>query len=135
MLETPHASIKTPVFMPVGTQATVKTLTPAELRDLGAGIILGNSYHLYLRPGAGAIAAAGGLHRFMAWPGALLTDSGGFQVFSLGGLRKLDDDGVTFRSHIDGSEHRLTPESVVHTQELIGADIIMAFDDCPPCRG
>jgi len=131
-LTTPHGEVPTPVFMPVGTQATVKTLTPADLREIGATIILGNSYHLYLRPGAERIAAAGGLHRFMAWDGPILTDSGGFQVFSLGGLRSLDDAGATFRSHLDGSEHRLTPESVVQAEERIGADIIMALDECPP---
>ncbi len=131
-LITPHGKVPTPVFMPVGTQATVKMLTPGELRELGARIILGNSYHLYLRPGAPRIAGAGGLHRFMGWSGPILTDSGGFQVFSLGGLRKLDDEGVTFRSHIDGSEHRLTPESVIRVEEQLGADIIMAFDECPP---
>ncbi len=131
-LRTAHGEVQTPVFMPVGTQATVKTLTPADLREVGASIILGNSYHLYLRPGVERIAAAGGLHRFMAWDGPILTDSGGFQVFSLGGLRKLDDEGATFRSHLDGSEHRLTPESVVRAEEQIGADIIMALDECPP---
>ncbi len=131
-LTTPHGAIATPVFMPVGTQATVKTLSPAELREAGARIILGNSYHLYLRPGTQRISDAGGLQRFMAWDGPMLTDSGGYQVFSLGGLRRLDDDGATFRSHLDGSEHRLTPESVIRAQEQLGADIIMAFDECPP---
>ncbi len=132
LLGTPHGEVPTPVFMPVGTQATVKTLTPADLREVGAAIILGNAYHLYLRPGVERIAAAGGLHRFMAWDGPILTDSGGFQVFSLGGLRKLDDEGATFRSHLDGSEHRLTPESVMRAEEQLGADIIMALDECPP---
>jgi queuine tRNA-ribosyltransferase len=132
LLSTPHGEVSTPVFMPVGTQATVKTLAPADLREVGATIILANSYHLYLRPGVARIAAAGGLHRFMAWDGPILTDSGGFQVFSLGGLRKLDDEGATFRSHLDGSEHRLTPESVMRAEERIGADIIMALDECPP---
>ena len=129
-LITPHGCIPTPVFMPVGTQATVKSLSPRELHEIGAGIVLANAYHLMLRPGAERIAAAGGLHRFMGWSGALLTDSGGFQVFSLGGLRRLDDDGATFRSHIDGSEQRLTPERAMRVQEQIGADIIMAFDEC-----
>jgi queuine tRNA-ribosyltransferase len=132
LLRTPHGDVPTPVFMPVGTQATVKTLTPAELRAAGARIILGNSYHLYLRPGAERIAAFGGLHRFMAWDGPILTDSGGFQVFSLGGLRTVTDDGVAFRSHLDGSLHKLTPESVVAVEQALGADIIMAFDECPP---
>ena len=132
LLTTRRGDVPTPVFMPVGTQATVKTLTPTELRELGARIILGNSYHLYLRPGFERIAAFGGLHRFMAWDGPILTDSGGFQVFSLGGLRTVSDDGVTFRSHLDGSLHTLTPESVMRVEERIGADIIMAFDACPP---
>jgi queuine tRNA-ribosyltransferase len=131
-LTTPRGEVRTPVFMPVGTQATVKSLSPAEVRALGAGIILGNSYHLYLRPGVDRVAAAGGLHRFMGWKGPILTDSGGFQVFSLGGLRKLDDEGATFRSHLNGSEHRLTPESVMRVQEALGSDIVMAFDECPP---
>ena len=132
LLSTPHGDVPTPVFMPVGTQATVKTLTPDEVRALGARIILGNSYHLYLRPGTERIALAGGLHGFMGWDGPILTDSGGFQVFSLGGLRRVDDGGATFRSHVDGSEHRLTPESVMRVEEQIGGDIIMAFDECPP---
>jgi len=131
-LRTSHGDVPTPVFMPVGTQATVKTLTPSEVMALGARIILGNSYHLYLRPGDERIAAAGGLHRFMGWPRPILADSGGFQVFSLGRLRRVDDDGATFRSHLDGSTHRLTPESVMLVEERIGADIIMAFDECPP---
>jgi len=121
LLSTPHGDVPTPVFMPVGTQATVKTLTPDEVRALGARIILGNSYHLYLRPGTERIALAGGLHGFMGWDGPILTDSGGFQVFSLGGLRRVDDGGATFRSHVDGSEHRLTPESVMRVEEQIGA--------------
>lgn len=131
-LETRHGSFPTPVFMPVGTQATVKSVTPAELRQVGADIILSNTYHLYLRPGPEIIAAAGGLHGFMRWDGSLLTDSGGFQVFSLSALRELDDDGVTFRSHIDGSVHRFTPEKVIAVEEALGADIIMPLDDCPP---
>ena len=132
VIHTPHGDIPTPVFAPVGTQATVKTLTPADLRELGATLILSNSYHLYLRPGAELIAEFGGLHQFMRWDGPILTDSGGFQVFSLEGLRKIDEAGVTFRSHLDGSEHRFTPESVIGIQEKLGADIIMAFDECPP---
>ncbi len=131
-LHTPHGVIETPVFMPVGTQASVKTLSQDELEQLGFKIILGNTYHLYLRPGDERIARLGGLHRFMSWSGAILTDSGGFQVFSLAGLRQIDDDGVTFRSHIDGSEHRFTPERSIQIQQNLGSDIIMAFDECPP---
>lgn len=129
---TPHGSIPLPAFAPVGTQATVKTLTPDELHELGVEIILANTYHLYLRPGADLIAELGGLHRFMGWDGPILTDSGGFQVFSLAHMRQVDEEGVTFRSHIDGSLHRFTPEMVVRTQELLGADIIMPLDVCPP---
>ncbi len=129
---TPHGTIPLPTFAPVGTQATVKTLTPDELRQLNVEIILANTYHLYLRPGAELIAELGGLHHFMGWDGPILTDSGGFQVFSLAHRRKVDADGVTFRSHIDGSLHRFTPEMVVRTQELLGADIIMPLDICPP---
>ena len=132
LLRTPHGDIPTPVFAPVGTQATVKTLTPADLHELKARLILSNTYHLYLRPGADLIADLGGLHSFMGWDGPILTDSGGFQVFSLSSLREVDEDGVTFRSHIDGSRHRFTPESVIAVQEKLGADIIMAFDECPP---
>ena len=131
-LHTPHGVIETPVFMPVGTQATVKTLSQEELEQLGFQIILGNTYHLYLRPGDERIARLGGLHRFMRWERAILTDSGGFQVFSLAPLRQIDDDGVTFRSHIDGSEHRFTPERAVQIQRNLGSDIMMAFDECPP---
>jgi queuine tRNA-ribosyltransferase len=127
-LRTPHGEIDTPQFMPVGTQATVKSLSPADLRATGAQIILGNTYHLSLRPTAERIAALGGLHRFMAWDGPILTDSGGFQVFSLAHLRRVDDDGVTFASHLDGSTNRLTPERAVEIQELLGSDIAMAFD-------
>jgi len=116
--------------MPVGTQGTVKSLTPDDLRGAGAGIILGNTYHLYLRPGSGLIESLGGLHRFMAWDRSILTDSGGFQVFSLGHLRDIDEEGVTFRSHIDGSTHRFTPESVVRIQEELGPDIAMILDEC-----
>jgi queuine tRNA-ribosyltransferase len=131
LIHTAHGDIPTPVFAPVGTQATVKTLTPSDLHELGATLILSNTYHLYLRPGPELIAGFGGLHRFMQWDGPLLTDSGGFQVFSLEGLRQVDEDGVTFRSHLDGSEHRFTPEKVIAIQEELGADIIMAFDECP----
>ncbi len=131
VMRTPHGDIPTPVFAPVGTAATVKTMTPADLHDLGATLILANTYHLYLRPGADLVARIGGLHRFMGWDGPILTDSGGFQVFSLKSLRQVDDDGVTFRSHIDGSTHTFTPELVVAAQEKLGADIIMAFDECP----
>jgi queuine tRNA-ribosyltransferase len=130
-LATARGAIETPVFMPVGTSATVKSLTPDDLTAIGSRLILGNTYHLHLRPGAAAIEALGGLHSFMNWSGAILTDSGGFQVMSLGALRRVDDDGVTFRSHVDGSEHRFTPESAIRAQEQIGADIMMAFDQCP----
>ncbi len=132
LLHTPHGDIPTPVYMPVGTRAAVKTVTPDELRAAGATIILGNTYHLYLRPGAEVVAEMGGLHRFMGWEGPLLTDSGGFQVFSLAANRKIDEQGVTFRSHIDGSTHLFTPESVVRTQEQLGADILMPLDECAP---
>jgi queuine tRNA-ribosyltransferase len=127
---TPHGDIPMPVFAPVGTQATVKAVSPEELVDLGATMILSNTYHLYLRPGADLIQRFGGLHAFMNWSRPILTDSGGFQVFSLRGLRDIDEDGVTFRSHLDGSEHRFTPEKVVQIQEQLGADIIMCFDEC-----
>lgn len=127
-IETPHGVIDTPAFMPVGTQATVKALTPDDLRTAGAQMILGNTYHLNLRPTAERIARLGGLHRFMAWDGPILTDSGGFQVFSLADLRRVDDDGATFISHLDGSTHRLTPERVMEIQALLGSDIAMAFD-------
>ena len=130
VFHTPHGPIETPVFAPVGTQATVKAVTPRDLRDLGATLVLANTYHLMLRPGDERVARLGGLHAFMGWDGPILTDSGGFQVFSLGQLRKIDDDGVTFRSHIDGSEQRLTPERAVAVQENLGADIVMAFDEC-----
>jgi queuine tRNA-ribosyltransferase len=132
LIHTPHGDIPTPVFAPVGTQATVKTLTPTDLEKLGATLILSNTYHLYLRPGVEVIADFGGLHHFMQWHGPILTDSGGFQVFSLEGLREIDEAGVTFRSHLDGSRHRFTPERVIAIQEQLGADIIMAFDECPP---
>ncbi|APV43430.1 queuine tRNA-ribosyltransferase [Dehalogenimonas formicexedens] len=132
ILVTPHATVETPCFMPVGSQATVKTLTPDELKDLGYKLILANNYHLYLRPGTDVIASYGGIHKFMGWSGALLTDSGGYQVFSLSPLRKMSDEGVTFRSHIDGSEHFFSPELAIKYQEIFGADIIMALDECPP---
>jgi queuine tRNA-ribosyltransferase len=131
---TPHGTIPTPVFAPVGTQATVKSVSPRELQELGASLILANTYHLYLRPGAELIARLGGLHGFMQWPGPILTDSGGFQVFSLEHLRKVADGGVVFRSHVDGSEHLFTPERVIEIEEKLGADIIMCFDECAdPC--
>ncbi len=127
---TPHGMIKTPVFAPVGTQATVKTLTSDQLKKTGASLVLANTYHLYLRPGAEIISEMGGLHNFMQWHQPMLTDSGGFQVFSLAEMRNIDEDGVTFRSHIDGSKHRFTPEKSIAIQEQLGADIIMAFDEC-----
>lgn len=130
IFHTPHGQIPTPIFAPVGTQATVKAVTPSQLQELGARLVLANTYHLYLRPGAELIAELGGLHHFMNWPHPILTDSGGFQVFSLADQRKVDEDGVTFRSHIDGSTHRLTPEASIAIQENLGADIIMAFDEC-----
>jgi len=130
-LHTDHGVIETPVFMPVGTQATVKGLTPEQIRATGASMILANTYHLYLRPGHERIARLGGLHRFSTWDGAMLTDSGGFQVFSLGDLREIDDDGVSFRSHLDGSPHRFTPEHAMDVQAALGADVVMAFDECP----
>lgn len=127
---TPHGVIKTPVFMPVGTQATVKTLAPYELEQLGAQIILGNTYHLYMRPGEETVRRAGGLHEFMDWHKPILTDSGGFQVFSLSKLNKITDDGVEFNSHLDGSRHVFTPEKSMDIQNALGSDIIMAFDEC-----
>jgi queuine tRNA-ribosyltransferase len=142
-LATPRGEIETPVFMPVGTAATVKTLEPRDLEALGARIVLANTYHLFLRPGHERVRRLGGLHRFMAWPGAILTDSGGFQVFSLGehregrdgggpGLVEIAEEGVAFRSHLDGSRHFLSPERAIEVQEALGADVIMAFDECPP---
>src|SRR5512141_454345 len=127
---TPHGDLLTPVFAPVGTQATIKTLTPVQAKELGATLVLSNTYHLYLRPGDDVIAGLGGLHRFMRWPNAMLTDSGGFQVFSLAQTRQIDDEGVTSKSHIDGSTHRFTPQRSIRIQENLGADIIMAFDEC-----
>lgn len=131
VLKTPRGEIRTPAFMPVGTAATVKAMLPQSVRATGADILLGNTYHLMLRPGAERIARLGGLHRFMNWDGPILTDSGGFQVMSLAALRRLDEDGVTFASHIDGSRHRLTPERSMEIQRLLGSDIVMAFDECP----
>ena len=132
IIHTPHGSFPTPIFMPVGTQASVKGVSPDELRDLGAGIILSNTYHLFLRPGMDLIREAGGLHKFMHWDRAILTDSGGFQVFSLGDLRKITEEGVTFRSHIDGSKKFLSPEVSMEVQMALGSDIVMAFDECVP---
>ncbi len=131
LLHTPHGDVFTPVFAPVGTQATVKALTPAQLEELGATLVLANTYHLYLRPGEAVVEELGGLHSFMQWPHPMLTDSGGYQVFSLSSIRQVDADGVTFKSHLDGSPHRLTPEDSVRIQESLGADIIMALDECP----
>jgi queuine tRNA-ribosyltransferase len=142
-LTTPRGEVETPVFMPVGTAATVKTLEPRDLEALGAKIVLANTYHLFLRPGHERVRRLGGLHRFMAWPGTILTDSGGFQVFSLGehgegregngpGLVEIAEEGVTFRSHLDGSRQFLSPERAIEVQEALGADVIMAFDECPP---
>lgn len=131
-LHTPHGVIETPIFMPVGTQATVKAMTPEELKDIGSQIILSNTYHLYMRPGHDLIERAGGLHKFMNWDKPILTDSGGFQVFSLGPLRKIKEEGVEFRSHLDGSKHFLSPEKAIEIQNALGSDIIMAFDECAP---
>jgi queuine tRNA-ribosyltransferase len=131
ILHTPHGPIETPVFAPVGTQGTVKAVPPKDLHDVNASLVLANTYHLHLRPGSELVREFGGLHDFMRWPGPILTDSGGFQVFSLSDINKIDDDGVTFRSHHDGSKHRFTPEVSMQIQENLGADIIMAFDECP----
>ena len=131
-LTTPHAVVETPIFMPVGTQATVKTLSPEELQEIGAQIVLSNTYHLHLRPGEDIVAEAGGLHRFMNWSHGIPTDSGGFQVFSLSTLRKISEEGVEFRSHISGEKLFLGPEDSIRVQNALGADIIMAFDECPP---
>ncbi len=131
-LTTPHGRIDTPIFMPVGTQGTVKAMTPEELNTVGARIILANTYHLYIRPGHDLVARLGGLHSFMHWDGPILTDSGGFQVFSLGELRKISEEGVKFQSHLDGSYHFISPEEAIAIQETLGADIIMCFDECPP---
>lgn len=131
-LYTPHGEVSTPVFMPVGTQASVKAMTPEELEELGAEIILANTYHLYLRPGHDLVQEAGGLHSFMGWSRPILTDSGGFQVFSLAALRRIEEHGVRFRSHLDGSAHFIGPKEAIAIQEALGADIIMAFDECAP---
>jgi len=130
-LLTPHGAVPTPVFLPVGSQGAVKTLTPEEVKALGINMVLANTYHLYLRPGIGVIEKLGGLHKFMAWEQTILTDSGGYQIFSLAPLRRVSDEGVIFRSHIDGSQHHITPELIVQYQESLGADIIMALDECP----
>ncbi len=132
LIQTDHGPIKTPIFMPVGTVGSVKGVHFAELRQVKAQIILGNTYHLYLRPGLDILRKAGGLHKFNTWDRPILTDSGGFQVFSLTGIRKLKEEGCEFRSHIDGSKHIFTPENVMDTERVIGADIMMAFDECPP---
>ncbi len=132
LIETEHGEIETPVFMPVGTRGSVKAVVQQQLLDIGAKIILGNTYHLMLRPGAELVEKAGGLHRFINWPGAMLTDSGGFQVFSLASLNKINDEGVLFQSHIDGSKHFLGPIESMQVQKSLGADIVMAFDQCPP---
>ena len=132
IIHTPHGSFPTPIFMPVGTQASVKGVSPEELKDLGAGIILSNTYHLFLRPGMDLVREAGGLHKFMNWDRPILTDSGGFQVFSLGELRKITEEGVSFRSHIDGSKKFLSPEVSMQVQMALGSDIVMAFDECIP---
>ncbi len=131
-MTTPHGTIETPVFMPVGTAATIKAMRPEEVKALGATIVLSNTYHLYLRPGHDIVREAGGLHKFMNWDRAILTDSGGFQVFSLGDLRKITEEGVEFRSHIDGSKHMLSPEKSIEVQTALGSDIMMAFDECAP---
>ena len=133
ILKTAHGEIPTPVFMPVGTVGTVKGIMQRDLKDdIGAKIILGNTYHLYLRPGTEIVKKAGGLHNFISWHGPMLTDSGGFQVFSLNTLRKITEEGVAFRSHIDGSSHLFTPEKVMSIENNLGADVIMAFDECAP---
>lgn len=134
ILHTPHGSYETPMFMPVGTQATVKTMTPEELKEMGAGIILSNTYHLWLRPGEDLVNEAGGLHSFMNWDQGILTDSGGFQVFSLADMRRIEEEGVHFRSHLDGKKLFLSPEKSIQIQNKLGADIIMSFDECPPFR-
>ncbi len=131
-LHTDHGDIPTPIFMPVGTQGTVKTLSPRDLQEVNASIILGNTYHLYMRPGHDLIRRLGGLHRFISWPGAILTDSGGFQVFSLKELRKIDEDGIVFQSHLDGSRHKFTPRLVLDIQRNLGSDIMMVLDECTP---
>lgn len=132
ILHTPHGDIETPIFMPVGTQATVKAMTPEELKEIGSQIILSNTYHLYMRPGEKLVERAGGLHKFMNWDKPILTDSGGFQVFSLSDLRNITEEGVTFKSHIDGSKHFISPEKAIQIENALGADIIMCFDECLP---
>ena len=132
LLTTDHGVIETPIFMPVGTQGSVKAIQPRELLELGAQIILGNTYHLYMRPGMDVMEAAGGLHKFMSWQKPMLTDSGGYQIYSLTDLRKIEEEGATFRSHLDGTKHLFTPENVVHTQRILGSDIMMALDECTP---
>ncbi len=132
VINTPHGSVTTPVFMPVGTQATVKIMTPQDLEEININIILANTYHLYLRPGIDIIEKAGGLHKFMAWKGAILTDSGGFQIFSMEDLRKITPEGVHFQAHFDGTEHFFTPETAVEIQNKLGSDIMMCLDECPP---
>jgi len=132
LLTTPHGRVETPAFMPVGTAGAVKATTRAQLEEAGAQILLANTYHLMLRPGDELVAERGGLHGFTGWPGPFLTDSGGYQVFSLAALRRVDDDGVSFRSHLDGTAHRLTPERAMDVQMNLGADLVMAFDECPP---
>ncbi len=129
-LVTPHGVVPTPVFLPVASQGTIKTLTPEEVKEIGIAMVLANTYHLYLRPGIDVIEKVGGLHKFMGWDGAILTDSGGYQIFSLARLRQLSDQGVVFRSHIDGSEHLITPELAIQYQESLGADIVMVLDEC-----
>jgi len=131
-LHTPHGTFDTPMFMPVGTLATVKTMSPDELKEIGAGVILSNTYHLWLRPGETIVEGAGGLHKFMNWDRGILTDSGGFQVFSLSDLREIDEEGVRFRNHLNGEKLFLTPEKSIHIQNALGSDIMMAFDECPP---
>ena len=132
IVHTPHGSFETPAFMPVGTQATVKTMAPEEIKAMGANIILSNTYHLWLRPGHELIKEASGLHKFMNWDGAILTDSGGFQVFSLSDMRKITEEGVHFRNHLNGSKMFLSPEKAMEIQNALGSDIMMAFDECPP---
>ncbi|HEX7064307.1 MAG TPA: tRNA guanosine(34) transglycosylase Tgt, partial [Bacillales bacterium] len=132
LLHTPHGTVETPAFMPVGTLATVKTMSPEELKEMGAGVVLSNTYHLWLRPGHDIIKEAGGLHSFMNWDRAILTDSGGFQVFSLSDIRDIKEEGVHFRNHLSGEKLFLSPEKSMEVQNALGADIMMAFDECPP---
>ena len=131
-LITPHGTFPTPMFMPVGTLATVKTMSPEELKEMGAGVILSNTYHLWLRPGEDLVEEAGGLHKFMNWDQPILTDSGGFQVFSLSDMRKIEEEGVHFRNHLNGSKMFLSPEKAINIQNKLGSDIMMSFDECPP---